>query len=153
VLDSEFNVRLNTVIDDVMVQFPIVARKILIATKAKTSPVSSGIKFRLLEGLMASRMTPSEISQLHYISKPNVTTLISKLIEGGLAQRTHDERDRRVIYVSITDKGKKTVLRNRKIVKEYLLKIFDQLNADEIEDVFSAMAKFRNLLIKMNNIL
>ena len=40
-LDSEYNVRLNAVIDDVMVQFPTFARKVLIATKAKKSPVSS----------------------------------------------------------------------------------------------------------------
>lgn len=153
ILDNEYTVRLNNVFDDVMVQFPIVARKILIATKSKTSPVSSAMQIRLLIGLMAGPMTPSEISQLHFISKPNVTTMISKLMEGGLAQRSHDEKDRRVIYVTITDKGKKAVLRDQKIVKEYLLKVFDRLDASEIEDVFSAMEKYRNLLIKMNSII
>jgi DNA-binding MarR family transcriptional regulator len=152
-LDNEYNARLSTVIDDVMVQFPVVARKILIATRAKKSPVSSGMQLRLLDGLMASPMTPSDISQLHCISKPNVTTLISKLIEGGFAQRSHGEKDRRVIYVSITDKGKKAVLRNRRIVRQYLLKIFDQLDADEVEDILTGTARFRNLLIKMNKLI
>ena len=151
--DSEHNVRLNAVIDEIMVQFPTFARKVLIAMRAKRVPVSSEIQLRLLEGLMISPMTPSEISQVNCISKPNVTTLISKLIEGGYAQRSHGEQDRRVIHVSITDKGKKAVLRRRKMVKEYLFKVFDQLNADEIEDVFITMAKFRNFLVKLNSII
>ena len=150
-LDNEYNVRLNNVFDDVMVQFPIVARKIIIATKSKKSPFSSAMRVRLLATLMEGPMKPSDISQLHCISRPNVTTLINKLIEGGLVQRIHDEKDRRVIYITITDKGKKAALRDRKIVKEYTLKMFDRLDA--IEDVISAMEKFRNLLIKMNSIM
>jgi MarR family transcriptional regulator, organic hydroperoxide resistance regulator len=99
-------------------------------------------------------MKPSDISQVHCISKPNVTTLISKLIDEGFAQRSHDEKDRRVIYVSITDKGKKAVLRYRKIVKEYMLStVFGQLSEDEVEDVLASMAKFRNLLMKVNSII
>lgn len=152
-MDRESSIRLSEVYDDATVLFPIVARKILMATKSKKSPVSSGIQFRLLEGLMACPMTPTDISYLHLISKPNVTTLISKLIDGGFATRSHDENDRRVIYVSITEKGKKVVLRYRAVVKKYLLKVWEQLDADEIEDVIAAMSKFHNLLIQMNNII
>jgi DNA-binding MarR family transcriptional regulator len=153
-MENEYNVRLNNLIDDVMVQFPMVARKILIATRAKKQPVSSALQVRLLEGLMISPMKPSDISQVHCISKPNVTTLIGKLIDEGFAQRSHDEKDRRVIYVSITDKGKKAVLRYRKIVKEYLLNtVFGQLSADEVEDVLASMAKFRSLLMKINSVI
>jgi DNA-binding MarR family transcriptional regulator len=152
-LDSEYNVRMSEVFDDAMVQFPILARKVLMATKSKSSPISSGIQHRLLEGLMSGPMKPSEISQLHGISKPNVTTLISKLIDGGFATRSHDENDRRVIYVSITEKGKKAVLRNRAVVKKYLFKVWEQLDTGEIEDILAAMDKFRYLLTKMNSII
>ena len=151
-LDNEHNVRLNGLIDDILVQFPLMARKVALTTRMKTLPVSSVMQFRVLEVLTAGPMTPSEISRVHCISKPNVTTLISKLIEGGFAKRSHDEKDRRVIYVTITDKGKKVVQRKRKIGKEYILKAFDQFNKDETEEIFSAVEKLRNLLIKLNNI-
>jgi DNA-binding MarR family transcriptional regulator len=151
-MDREYNVRLSKIFDDIMVQFPIMARKVLMATKSKSSPVSSSIQYRVLESLMESPMTPSDISYIHCISKPNVTTLISKLIDGGFAQRSHDENDRRVIYVSITEKGRKAVLRHRAVVKKYLSKVFDQLDTGEIEDILAAMDKFQNLLVKMNSI-
>jgi DNA-binding MarR family transcriptional regulator len=152
-LSSEYDQMMNKVIDDVMVRFPLVARKVMMATKWKNDPVSSGIQLRLMEGLISSPMTPSEISYLHCISRPNVTTLISKLIEGGFAERSHDENDRRVIYITITEKGKKVVLRHHKLVKRYLLKVFAQFSEDEIRDIFASMDKFRNLLIKMNNVM
>jgi DNA-binding MarR family transcriptional regulator len=154
IMDNEYNARLNNIIDDIMVQFPMVARKIMIATKSKPQTVSSGMQIRLLEGLMICPMKPSEISQVHGISRPNVTTLIGKLIDQGLAQRSHDENDRRVVFISITDKGKRATLRYRKFVKEYLLnKVFNQINPDEVEEVLASMAKFRSLLIKVNSLI
>lgn len=152
-LSSEYDHLMNRVIDDIMVRFPLVARKVMMATKWKNAPVSSGIQLRLLDGLIASPMTPSEISYLHCISRPNVTTLISKLIEGGFAERSHDENDRRVIYITITEKGKKVVLRHHKLVKKYLLKVFEQFSEDEIRDIFTAMDRFQDLLIKMNKVI
>jgi DNA-binding MarR family transcriptional regulator len=147
------NVRLSHVLEETMVQFPIVARKILIATKAKKSPVSSGMLYRLLEGLIQGPMKPSDISQVHCISKPNVTTLINKLIDDGFAQRSHDEKDRRVIYVTITEKGRKTLQRYRIRVKRYLLKVFEQLSAKELEDILTGMEKFQYVLTKLNNVI
>jgi len=136
-----------------MVQFPRITRKMLIATRAKKAPVSSDIQVRLLEGLMTGPMKPSEISHVHCISKPNVTTLISKLIENGFALRSHDEKDRRVIYISITEKGKKIVYRRRKIVKDYVMKIFDKWDKDEIEDTFKAVEAYRDILVRFNDIM
>jgi DNA-binding MarR family transcriptional regulator len=152
-LSSEYDHMMNKVIDDVMVQFPLVARKVMMATKWKNAPISSGIQLRLLDGLIASPMTPSEISYLHCISRPNVTTLISKLIEGGFAERSHDENDMRVIYITITEKGKKVVLRHHRLVKRYLLKVIDKFSEDEMRDMFAAMDKLRNLFVKMNNVM
>ncbi len=152
-LDHKYNDRLNNLVDDMMVQFPRIASKLIIATRAKKAPVSSDIQARLLEGLIAGPMKPSEISRVHCISKPNVTTLISKLIENGLAERSHDEKDRRVIYITITDKGKQIAYRRRKIVKEYMSKIFDRLDKDEIEDTFVAVEAYRDILIRFNDIM
>jgi DNA-binding MarR family transcriptional regulator len=98
-------------------------------------------------------MKPSEISQMYCISKPNVTTLISKLIADGFAQRYHDEKDRRVVYVTITDKGNKAVMRHRKIIKEYLLKVLNQLDEDEIRDIYEGMEKIQNIMNKINKLI
>ena len=150
-LNNEYNVRLNNLLNDIMVQFPLMARKIALSSKMKALPVSSVIQSRVLDGLMAGPMQPAEISRVNCISKPNVTTLISKLVESGLVQRSHDEKDRRVIFVILTDKGKRVVQRKRNLGKKCMFKMFNQFNADEIEEMFSAIETIKNLLVKLNN--
>ncbi len=40
-----------------------------------------------------------------YISKPNLTKMINRLIECGFVERKNDEEDRRIIKIFMTDKG------------------------------------------------
>ncbi len=42
----------------------------------------------------------SEIGRRVYISKSNMTSLIDKLVENGLAERIPDTNDRRVINIT-----------------------------------------------------
>jgi DNA-binding MarR family transcriptional regulator len=150
--EAENSVRLSHFIDDLMVRFPIVARKILNETRDRRSP-STDMQIRLLEGLMTGKMTPTEISHLHCISKPNVTTLINGLIEAGFAVRNHDEKDRRVIYITITEKGKKLVQRKRKVVKDYMMKAFERCSGQDLEEIFVGMEKARDLMTRLNRLL
>src|ERR1035437_4927441 len=50
-------------------------------------------------------LSMSEIGEKLFISKPNVTTLIDKLIENGFTERLPDKSDRRIIKIRITKKG------------------------------------------------
>ena len=57
----------------------------------------------------------TEIGEKLFISKPNVTTLIDKLIEKGLTERLSDKQDRRIIKIKVTKKGLAFVEKNKKI--------------------------------------
>ncbi|MBC2580759.1 MarR family winged helix-turn-helix transcriptional regulator [Clostridium sp. DJ247] len=48
----------------------------------------------------------SEICKKNYISKPQMTAIIDKLIKEELVERFHNKEDRRIINISLTDKGK-----------------------------------------------
>ncbi len=47
----------------------------------------------------------SEIAKHLFISKPQMTKEIDKLIEMGLVERLPDKKDRRVINIDLTEKG------------------------------------------------
>lgn len=64
-------------------------------------------QFRLLYHLSAvSMISMSALGNMLYISKPYMTTLIDSLVAEGLVERNPDPQDRRVINISITEKGK-----------------------------------------------
>nr|WP_255343964.1 MarR family transcriptional regulator [Methanobacterium sp. SMA-27] len=57
--------------------------------------------FHILKVLKKKGPLPmSEIGRRVYISKSNMTSLIDKLVENGLAERIPDTNDRRVINIT-----------------------------------------------------
>jgi len=59
--------------------------------------------------LQNQNLTMTQLGNLLYRSKPNMTTIIDKLITEGLVSRLPDEKDRRIIRIMITDKGKNMI--------------------------------------------
>jgi DNA-binding MarR family transcriptional regulator len=53
-----------------------------------------------------NRLRMAEVSDLLLVSKSGVTRMIDRLIARGLVERSADSSDRRVVYASITQKGK-----------------------------------------------
>lgn len=145
--------RLNNLIDDILVQFPLVVRKIIVSARMQALPGPSDMQARVLSGLAVGPLKPSEISKVYFISKPNVTTLINKLIADGYAERSRDKRDGRVKKVVITDEGRQLVLKRRQILREYILKAFKGIDPDEIDEIFASVGRFRDLLVRLNNII
>jgi DNA-binding MarR family transcriptional regulator len=43
------------------------------------------------------------------VALPNATGIIKRMAERGLVERTHDERDRRVVRVDLTDAGRELI--------------------------------------------
>ncbi len=139
--------------DDMMMLFPIITRKVLLGTMMKTRIGSTDMQTRILEGLTTGEMKPSEISKIFFISRPNVTTLVDKLIEKGYAQRLHDDKDRRAIIISATEKGRRLVAKRRKITKEYVINKFAKLNPGEMQEICNSMENHIKMLTRMNEIL
>src|SRR5689334_114438 len=59
----------------------------------------------------ARRLT--ELAGLEGVTQPAMTQLVSRLERTGLARRTADPQDRRVVLVEITDRGRE-VMRHRR---------------------------------------
>ncbi len=61
---------------------------------------------RILRGSHPSPLTCSEISNRMIARDPDVTRLIDRMDRRGLVTRVRGRRDRRVVEVAITDKGR-----------------------------------------------
>ncbi len=94
-------------------------------------------------------MSMSEIGSALMMPKPHVTVIVDKLIDAGFAQRQNDPNDRRVIKISMTEKG----LANFEVMKKNTVKILKSrlalLTEDELEILSSASMKVKELLLKI----
>jgi DNA-binding MarR family transcriptional regulator len=82
----------------------------------------------------------SEIGDKISVSRPQMTSMIDKLVSLGLVTRAPDVRDRRIIRISITPAGKKALSRARLKIKLRLRKKLAHLSADDLE-LFSTALK------------
>ena len=87
----------------------------------------------------------TEIGKDLMVSKPYLTALSDKLIEAELIVREHDKEDRRIITLSLTEKGLEVVKTYKKVAEEELRKRVAQLSEDEVIEMRKMLEAMKNI--------
>ena len=74
---------------------------------------------------------------------PGITGLIDRLEEAGLVQRKRCTEDRRVIYVTLSDKASKLLAKIDRPLLELHTKLMGQLTASELKELNTLLEKVR----------
>ena len=83
------------------------------------------------------RMT--QIADYLGTSLPSATSMIERLFDKGLVERMADDRDRRVVACRLTTLGKEEVERFWQLEQMSMIRLADQLDADELGTGVKAM--------------
>ncbi|MGG4179883.1 MarR family transcriptional regulator [Virgibacillus pantothenticus] len=123
------------------------------ASKALQDHVMEDIKnygmktseFIILETLYhKGKQTVREISDSVLIKTGSITYVIDRLEEKGMLQREHCQKDRRVVYIDITDEGKNLMdeifPKHQKVIEELFMDISDE-QKQTIIDVLKKVGK------------
>lgn len=90
----------------------------------------------------------NELSKLHSVRKSSVTVLVNRLISQKMLKRRHDLKDRRVVWVSITPKGKKVVAQILNQKRKSIEAIFNVLTAQERAQYLSTLLKIKSSILE-----
>lgn len=144
--------KLDSIVDNLFLFFPLFYRKILKGAHTKTGTNPINMQFHVLAMLMNwELLQTSEIGRKLGISKPNMTALMDKLIEKGYAQRSPDARDRRIIRIAITEKGKRFVINRKGIVRKSIKNNLSVLRDEELDNLYVALETFHGIISKVGN--
>ena len=90
-----------------------------------------------------------ELSKNAQVAMPSMTEMIDKLEEHGMAERSRDGNDRRVVKVRLTAKGKR--LRKEFMQKRFndLKTMFGTLSNTELDELITSLKKARLILEKV----
>jgi DNA-binding MarR family transcriptional regulator len=145
--------KLDYIVDGLLLFFPLFYRRLLRVAQSNKRINPINMQFQVLAIVINSgELQISEIGRILGVSKSNMTPLIDKLIEKGYAARLSDGKDRRVIRITVTEKGRRFVLGRKRLAKNQIKKSLSDLSLQEIETVSEAMETFKKVIVKVGTV-
>lgn len=87
----------------------------------------------------------SDLAAIEQVAQPSMTELVGRMVRDGLAERHPSPRDRRVVLVAITEKGRAYLRERRHLVVDLLAARISQLPADDVAALVAAIPALDHL--------
>lgn len=83
----------------------------------------------------------STIAKLLSVTVGTLTIAMNSLVKKGYVTRQRSSEDRRVVYISLSEKGRKAYRHHEQFHREMIDAILEDLTQEETESLVSALAK------------
>lgn len=111
----------------------IVARKIVADMKEQIDDDLTSDQHLTMRYINRSgTCTSSKLAEVFHVNKSAITAIINRLSAKGYIERVPDERDRRVIYLQLTDRGNEVVEQGEEKIQKVVGAYLSQLEEDEL---------------------
>lgn len=95
--------------------------------------------------------TSTELAEVFEVKKSAITAIINRMWEKGLIKRTRDEKDRRVVYLTLTDKGKDLFDKTEERIHNLVKSLMNKFDPEEIERFIETYEKLNKVLVESKN--
>nr|WP_309100226.1 MarR family transcriptional regulator [Fredinandcohnia onubensis] len=98
--------------------------------------------------------TSTELAEVFEVKKSAITAIINRLFEKGLIDRTRDENDRRLVYLTLSKRGKVLFSKTEERVNNLVESIIGEFSEEEIVQFLKTYEKLNGILqkIKQNKV-
>lgn len=76
------------------------------------------------------------------VTPANVTGIVDRLVEQGLVSREENPADRRMLLLRLTDKGENLLANLREIREDYMLRVLEQMNDEQLAALAQGLSAF-----------
>ena len=95
----------------------------------------------------SGKCTSSELAEAFEVNKSAITAIINRMVDRGLIQRTRDENDRRVVYLTLTPEGNELFEEAQEKIRLLVESIITQFEETEIKNFINTFEKLALILI------
>jgi len=88
------------------------------------------------------------LSEWMSLATSTMTRIVDNLVRDGYIERTQDDQDRRVVHVSLTEKGKELHQVIHRVYHQYHRRIVDNIPADQLHKVVESLQVLRDAIQK-----
>jgi len=127
-----------------------VRRKLLRVVMAHIQEDLSPPHFEIMKPLEeVGTLHVTEIGERLQIPRPQMTHLIDKLVALDMVERRPDSKDRRIINIALTSKGRTLLKKHRRMIEDAIKKSLTSLTDEELEELSTSLRKLRQILSKL----
>ena len=95
--------------------------------------------FQQMDRKGVNYVTPTELSEVMEVTKPAISKMLNVLEDKGYIERQQDSKDRRAVYVTLTEKGQGVREESMKIVREAVNRIIRQMGDQAADRLIDAL--------------
>ncbi len=142
--------KLEKIIEDFYIIFPLFRKKLFKHGRNFRKRKVPHSQYHVLGILNKCGELPmSEIGKMAHIHKSNMTSLSDKLVEEGLAERQPDQRDRRIINLCMTPRGKEHLRDWKTQSYQEIKKSLSTLPEEDLETLYQSVENIKVILSKV----
>ncbi len=105
----------------------------------------SMLRIEVVQLIETEKPTMKRIAEYLHIKAPSATSLVNGLVKVGYIKRITDEKDRRMVQMKITDKGKIFLRDGLKQMTEKLKEVLLKLEQKQIDNFIKMMEEINNV--------
>lgn len=143
------DVNIDRILENMFVIMLITHKKMLRMDLGGRPDNLTRLHLAVMGELGQNSMTMSELANTLMMTKPQLTHLVDSLVSQGIVERRPDEKDRRVINLALTEKGRALLKEMKLKVKENTKKRLASLTTEELSQMSTALETLRNIVIKL----
>jgi DNA-binding MarR family transcriptional regulator len=112
---------------------------------SELAPTLTEGQLTVLELLLGrERMKPSDFIEFLATTPAAITTLMDRMEKAELVTRARDEKDRRIVWVSVSDKGREECQRGTRIREQFLQQYLGRISSHNQQLLVYLLGKVAN---------
>lgn len=95
--------------------------------------------------------TATELAEVFDVKKSAITAIINRMWVKGLIKRTRDLKDRRVVYLTLTEQGLELFHKTEEKIQNLVKSLINKFDFDEIQQFIKTYEKLNSVLEDYKN--
>lgn len=92
------------------------------------------------------KATTTGLAEAFSVQKSAITAIVNRLVDKNLIMRTYDEADRRYIFLTLTEEGKKQFEESEKKIFNLVKSFITKFDREEIENFIKTYEKLASII-------
>jgi len=143
------NESLDRILEDLLYVLPTLHKKILRMDLGGGTGTFRRLHFAIMGTLGENSTKISELAKMLSVTKPQMTFLVEQLVETGIVERHPDDKDRRVIHLVLSEKGRTLLKEMKQKVKNNIKTQLAGLTKDDLQEMAAALDTLRGIVAKL----